>query len=69
MVGEPAQATGKYLVAYEIVGKQFPTESKIAGKVDGKFTAEQLKITDAVTVYYNLDLAKSTFTASATAAQ
>ncbi|MDY5440153.1 MAG: prepilin-type N-terminal cleavage/methylation domain-containing protein [Eubacteriales bacterium] len=67
MVGNPAQATGKYLVAYEIVGIQFPTKSKIAGKVDGKFTAEQLKITDAVTVYYNL--ANNTFTASATAAQ
>ena len=61
------QATGKYLVDYEIVGKQFPAESKIAGKVDGKLTAKQLGITGAVTVFYNL--ANSTFTASATAAQ
>lgn len=63
MAGEPAQPTGKYLVAYEIVGIQFPAESKIAGKVDGKLTAKQLGITGAVTVYYNL--ANSTFTASA----
>lgn len=71
-ITETEATSSKFTVSYEIIGIQFLEKSKVSGAVDGTLTATQLGITatanaDNTTVFYNL--ANSTFTASATAAQ
>lgn len=58
-ISETGATSSKFTVSYEIIGKEFPAESKLSGAVDGTLTASQLGInatnnSDSITVKYTL---------------
>lgn len=58
-ISETEATSSKFTVSYEIIGKEFPAESKLSGAVDGTLTASQLGInatnnSDSITVKYTL---------------
>lgn len=58
-ITETEATSSKFTVSYEIIGKEFPAESKLSGAVDGTLTASQLGInatngSDSITVKYTL---------------